>query len=215
MGYLDPTQVDRIEGDEVITTWPAAAAPANGGTLGGAIRYITDALAGTAGIASYPAAAAPANAVSIAEVLSALYEHLRPKSATGTIAITDASQTESTPFPILTIAPVAGAPLRDCDVIIDLDKATTGFGAVETSITVQFAVERKIDGTNWRREAYVEAALSGTNAGSLTRSAKIPVGIVGVTEQARIVAVFSADVTSNLSLPYVCNYGGLAAPTFS
>lgn len=211
MAYLDPSHA--ATGDAAIATQPAAAAPANGVSLAAAMKWATDAINGANGNVTYPAAAAPANGVSIAEVLSALYEHLRPKSTTGTIAITDASQTESTPFAVLTIAPAVGSPLRDCDVIIDLAKASTGFAAVETSITVQFAVERKVDGTNWRREAYVEAALSGTNAAS--RSAKIPVGIVGVTEQARIVAVFSADVTSNLSLPYVVNYGGLAAPTLS
>lgn len=212
MAYLDPNQGVGVV-DDAIASYPAAAAAANGVSMPAVLRRVDDALQGAAGVPSYPAAAAPANGVSIAEVLSALYEHLRPKSVTGTIAITDASQTESTPFAILTIAPAAGAPLRDADVIIDLAKATTGFAAVESSITVQFAVERKVDGTNWRREAYVEAALSGTNAAS--RAAKIPVGIVGVTEQARIVAVFSADITSNLSLPYVLNYGGLAAPTLT
>jgi hypothetical protein len=133
------------------------------------------------------------------------------QTITGTTDIDDSSQTESTAFAILTIAPAAGAPLSDVEVFFDLAKATTGFAAVESSATVQFAVARKVDGTNWRREAYVEAALSGTNAA--LRAAKIPVGTVGVTQQARIEAVFSADVTADMEIPYAINYRGTAAPT--
>lgn len=209
MGYLDPDHA--AQGDAAISTQPAAAAPANGVSMAAGIKWITDALNGANGVVTYPAAAAPANGVSLAEVLSAVYEHLRPKTIVGVTDIDDSVQTESTAFPILTIAPAAGAPMRDVDVIIDLAKATTGFAAVETSITVQFAVERKVDGTNWRREAYVEAALSGTLAAG--RSAKIPIGNIGITQQARIVALFSADVTSDMELPYIINYCGLAAPT--
>lgn len=177
------------------------------------IQSINDLLAGAAGITSFPAAAAPANGVSVAEVLSGIYEHLRPKTVTGTATITDASQTESTAFAILTIAPAVGSPLADVEVIFDLAKASTGFAAVETSVTVQLAISRKVDGTNWRREAYAEAALSGTNAA--LRAMRLQAGSVGVTEQMRIEAVFSTDVTSNILLPYVVNYKGLTAPTLS
>ena len=194
MAYLDPTGK-------------------NVSAVADAVTGVSDQLSGAAGLTSFPAAAAPANGISLAEVMRAVYNLVVPVVATGTIAITDASQTESTPFAILTIAPAAGAPLADVEVWIDLAKATTGFGAVETSITVQLAVARKVDGTNWRREAYQEAALSGTNAA--LRMARINVGAVGVTEQARIEAVFSADVTSNLSLPYAAAYRGMAAPTLS
>jgi len=136
---------------------------------------------------------------------------LNPGVITGTTDIDDSVQTETTPYSILTIAPAADNPLMECEVIFDLAKATTGFAAVESTATVQFAVARKIDGTNWRREAYQEAALSGTNAAG--RAAKINVGIVGVTEQARIYAVFSADVTADMEIPYVVHYKADAAPT--
>jgi hypothetical protein len=174
---------------------------------------IQDQVSGAPGIPTFPAAAAPANNVSLAEVIRALYEHVRPITIVGSATVTDASQTESTPFAILTVAPAAGAPLADVEVIIDLAKATTGFAAVETSITVQLAISRKIDGTNWRREAYQEAALSGTNAA--LRCQRLVAGSVGVTQQLRIEAVFSADVTTNIELPYIINYKGLVAPTVS
>lgn len=211
MAYLDPDHA--AQGDTAISTFPAAAAPANGVSMAAALRWVNDALQGSAGVVTFPAAAAPANGVSLAEVLRAVYALLAPTIATFTTDIDDSAQTESTPFVVLTIAPAAGAPLADVEVVFDLAKATTGFGAVESTATIQFAVERKVDGTNWRREAYVEAALSGTNAAS--RAAKIPVGAVGVTEQARIVAVMSADATSDMEIPGYVAYKGIAAPTIT
>ena len=172
---------------------------------------LADQLSGAAGITTFPAAAAPGNGVSIAEVLSALYEHLRPKTITGTTDIDDSVQTASTAFNILTIAPAAGAPLADVEIVLDLAKATSGFAAVESSVTVQFALARKVDGTNWRREAYQEAALSGTNAAA--RCQRLQAGSVGVTEQLAVFALFSGDVTADMEIPYAINYKGLAAPT--
>lgn len=177
----------------------------------GRFASITDKLSGANGVATFPAAAAPANGVSMAEVESAIYEHLRPKTIVGTTDIDDSVQTESTPYAILTIAPAAGAPLADVEVIFDLAKATTGFAAVESTATIQFGIARKIDGTNWRREAYVEAALSGTNAAN--RAMRLNVGSIGVTQAAQIFIVMSADATSDMELPYIINYKGLAAPT--
>lgn len=130
---------------------------------------------------------------------------------TGVTDIDDSAQTESTPFSILEIQPAEDAPLSDVEVVLDLAKATSGFAAVETSVTVQFAVARKVDGTNWRREAYVEAALSGTNAAN--RQTKINVGHVGVDEGCRIYAVFSGDVTADMEIPYAVSYKGITPPT--
>lgn len=136
---------------------------------------------------------------------------IEPFAIAGVTDVDDSAQTETTPFPILTIAPQVDAPLNDVEVWLDLAKATTGFAVVETSITVQFAVERKVDGTNWRREAYQEAALSGTNAAG--RMAKINVGKITVGEQARIVAVFSSDVTGDMEIPFLVTGTGKAEPT--
>jgi hypothetical protein len=169
-------------------------------------------LSGSAGVASFPAAAAPANGVSIAEALRATFNLLQPVVITGTTDIDDSAQTESTAFPILTIAPATGSPLVACEVWLDLAKATTGFAAVETSVTVTFAVARKVDGTNWRRQVIVEAALSGTLAAA--RMQKIDLGMVTVTEGAAIYATFSADVTADMEIPYAVVYRtALTAPT--
>ena len=136
--------------------------------------------------------------------------YLEPKFLTGTTDIDDSAQTETTPYNLLTIA--AGSfPIADVEVWLDLHKATTGFGAVETSATIQIAVARKVDGTNWRREAYVEAALSGTNASN--RMQKVNIGSVSPNADAAIFIVLSADATSDMEVPYVVHYKGPEAPT--
>jgi hypothetical protein len=141
------------------------------------------------------------------------HDFLALKVLTGTTDIDDSAQTETTAWPILTIAAPAGEDLHDVDVIIDLAKATTGYAAVESTATIQLAVARQVDGTNWRREAYVEAALSGTNAAA--RCQKLSVGRIPAGKSARIYAVMSADATSDMELPYTIYYRGLVAPTIT
>jgi len=138
--------------------------------------------------------------------------YLLPKFLTGTTDIDDSAQTETTPYNLLTIA--AGSyPCADVEVWLDLAKATTGFAAVESTATIQIAVARKVDGTNWRREAYVEAALSGTNAAN--RMQKVSIGSISPGADAAIFIVLSADATSDMEVPYVVSYKGPEAPTIT
>ncbi len=136
-----------------------------------------------------------------------------PQVLTGECDIDDSVQNESSAYvPILTIAPAAGAPLRNVKVVLDLAKATTGFAAVESTATINFRIARKVDGTNWRGgNPVLSAALSGTLAAG--RSVEIDVGSVGPTEQARIEYIMSADATADMELPYAINYEGMTAPT--
>ena len=136
-----------------------------------------------------------------------------PQLVRGQTAIDDSVQTETTAWNILTITALPGTPLADVEVLIDLAKATTGFAAVESSATIQLAVARKVDGTNWRREAYNEAALSGTNAAN--RCQKLRIGNIAAEESVAIFAVMSADATSDILLPYEVLYKGGAAPTIT
>lgn len=129
---------------------------------------------------------------------------LEPTVVTGVTGLDDSVQTETTAWPILTIVPAAGAPLMACKVVIDLNKATDGFGAVETSATIAFSIGRKVDGTNWRFSA-ATATTTGTVAAT-GRSVEIDVGDVGVTEQCRIYAVMSGDATADMNLPYMVSY---------
>lgn len=149
---------------------------------------------------------------SIVAYLKGLLGLLTPAVLTGETDIDDSVQTENTAwFDLLTIAPAAGAPLKNVHVLIDLAKATTGFAAVESTATIQLRIARKVDGTNWRGEAANEAALSGTNAAS--RCQRLAVGTIGVTEQVKIQAIMSADATADMELPYALMYEGTSAPT--
>jgi hypothetical protein len=132
---------------------------------------------------------------------------------TGTTDIDDSAQTESTPYALLTITVPAGAYLADCEVWLDLAKATTGFAAVESSATATFSVARKVDGTNWRRQVINEAALSGTLAAA--RMQRIYVGVVTPTQGARIEITMSADATADMEIPYAVVYRGTVAPTIT
>lgn len=129
----------------------------------------------------------------------------------GTTDIDDSVQAENSAwFTVLTITPVAGGPIRDCRVFLDMAKATTGYAAVETTATIQFRVARKVDGTNWRGGTPT-TAVSGTNyAGRLQ---EIEIGNVDPDEEARIEALMSADATSDIEIPYVGYYEGPIPPT--
>lgn len=138
-------------------------------------------------------------------------ESLEPRVERFTTDIDDSAQTETTAFVLLTIAPSGVDPLRDVEVDFDLDKATTGLGSVETSVTLNFHVARKVDGTNWRlSQSPLAAAISGTVA-SAERAVTIPVG--DVIEETRIYAVASGDVTADMELPGQVRYKGKGGAT--
>lgn len=136
-----------------------------------------------------------------------------PQVIRGTTDIDDSVQTESTAFVLLTIK--ANAALRDVEVVLDLDKDTTGFGAVETAVTIQFQVGRLIDGSNYKLGNFQPlVALSGTLAAT-NRAQSVIVGDMAAGETVRIYAVTSADVTSDLEIPYECRFRGANNPTIT
>jgi hypothetical protein len=133
------------------------------------------------------------------------------KVATGTADI-DVSAGDYTAFlNLVTVAPATGAPLANVQIVFDLALATTGFAALHTTETIQFAVARKVDGTNWRTDAeQVTTAITGTNAAG--RSVTLDIGGVGVSEQVRIMVVLSAEA-ADTELPFALIYSASAAPT--
>lgn len=179
-------------------------------------RSLYDILNG-GGPAATAAAAVPANDVSLYAALRAVYNLVVPTIATGETDLDEGNFAWDSAYPaLLTILPTAGAPLSDVVVYLDLAKATEGFAAHYAAQTIQFHIERKIDGTNWRRDAGVlAAALSGTLAAS--RLVKIDIGDVGVTEDVRVTAILSAELdgVENSEIPYVVSYKALAAPTIT
>lgn len=127
----------------------------------------------------------------------------------------DESEADYTSYQaLLTLTPAAGAPLRDVKVVIDLDKVTTGWADRGTTETIQFAIARKVDGTNWRRDTNnATTAVVANNADDL--AVTLDIGAVGVTEEARIEVVLSAEVGADTELPYVVYYAASADPTIT
>lgn len=177
-------------------------------------RSLYDILNG-GGPAAAAAAAAPANDVSLYGALRAVYNLSVPAVATGETVIDEGDYDWTADYPaLLTIVPAAGAPLADVVVHLDMAKAATGFAAGYVAQTIQFYIERRIDGTNWRRSAGVLAAALAGNAAAL-RDVPIEIGSVGVTEQVRITAALSAEVSgaAETEIPFALYYKGMAAPT--
>jgi len=99
-------------------SWPSAAAPAAGVSLGGVLRSIHDGQQGTAGIVTYPAAAAPGDAVSIAEVLREIYDQQEKVATTAAAIIANGTAT---------IFTIAGGPIEIISLIsvcVTLNDAT-------------------------------------------------------------------------------------------
>lgn len=125
---------------------------------------------------------------------------------------------------LLTIAPVSGG-LQDVVVDLDLNKDVTGLLVVNTTETVQFMVQVKVDGANWRTIAGWPAASSTTgltvpdaaddlDAADDSPAHRFYIGPVGATQQARITIQLSAETGGDAEIPYAVYYRG-AAPTIT
>ena len=126
------------------------------------------------------------------------------------IATTTATYTSYQALSTFTPNPTCGA--MDVRCVIDLAKATTGWAATATSETVQLAVSRKVDGSNWRTCLNTATtAVSGTN--SAASAQEFSIGLVGPDEQVRIVVKVSAEVNSNTEFPVVWYYRSPATAT--
>jgi hypothetical protein len=122
---------------------------------------------------------------------------------------------------LLTIAnPSARNFIDDCYVYFDLDKATTGWGAVATSQTLALAVARKIDGTNYRIDANTNLGLESPamtgSVAAVTRGMGLHVGPIGPSEDCQIFVRLSTEaaVSGDVEIPYIVYYQG-PAPTIT
>lgn len=136
---------------------------------------------------------------------------IEPAILSGTTDIDDSAATETTAFMLLAVTPAGGSKLRNVKVVLDLDKATTGFGAVESTATLNFHVGRKVDGTNWKlSQVTLPTALTGTLAAT-NRMVEVDLG--PVAEEVRVYGVMSADATDDMEIPYQVIYEGDREPT--
>jgi hypothetical protein len=144
---------------------------------------------------------------------------LEVQVARGETDVDDSAQTETTASLILTIAAPSDAGMQDCEVWFDLDKATTGHGAVETTATIEFRTARAVDGTNYRTAVdgdYDSVALTGTLAtADQGQAAVVKVGDIAAGEDVQIFVDMSADATADIELPYMVSYKSRGTATIT
>lgn len=142
---------------------------------------------------------------------------LEARVARGTTDIDDSAQTETTASVILTITAPTASGVQDVEVWFDLHLATTGFGTVEDTATAKFLAARAVDATNYRTgpDANVSTtAISGTSAAAdAGQAAVVKIGDIPAGETVKVYVDTSADVTSDIELPYAVFYKGRAAVT--
>jgi len=129
------------------------------------------------------------------------------RTLTGEADIDVSAAVYTSPVVLLTVALAAGEHMSDVEIHLDLAKATTGFAANNSTETIQFHVERKVDGSNWRMEAaYPATALSGTLAASC--EVRLQVGDVDAASEFRVSVVLSAETGGDVEIPYLLKYRG-------
>lgn len=134
---------------------------------------------------------------------------------TGTTDV-DVSASDYTSFvTLLTMEPNDSQVMHDVLVVFDLDKATTGFSdVVSNGITMEFAVARKVDGTNYRTDiAQVSTAINPANTDG--SSFTLDLGTVTPTEDARIMVRVGSEQDGDFELPYAVTYRSGASATFT
>lgn len=147
-----------------------------------------------------------------------LFDREQTNIHTGSAVINSATADYSKWQPIVTITPENTHAVYDCRVVLDLAKASTGFGAVYTSATITATVQRKVDGANWRSESNnATATVTGTLAGAASEglSLSLLAGTAGNTESLRIAVRVSAVNNTNVTIPYVVYYRSGAKATIT
>ena len=165
-------------------------------------------------ITTWPAASGPTDGNSLAGAIRGLYNNVYANANIGEADI-DIDQADYTAYQnLIEIAPQGGKNLNDLQIVFDLDKTTTGFADGHAAETVQFAVARKVDGTNWRiDDSSGTPPTSGNNA--VERALTLNIGSVGFDESVRVYVKLSAENAVDVEFPYAVYYGGLAAPTIT
>lgn len=141
-----------------------------------------------------------------------LYDKAQVQVHTGTTDI-DASAADYTSFQaLLTIAPPNDAAMQDVLITLDLNKTTTGYLAVtDGSITGQLALQRKIDGTNWRTDV---ASIQTLTAVAWEQSKSFEVRTIEPTAALRVVVLQSSEA-GDMEIPYRVTYRSTKAATFT
>lgn len=141
-----------------------------------------------------------------------LYDKAQIQVHTGTTDV-DASAADYTSFQaLLTIEPAANTAMHDVLITLDLDKTTTGFVTVSKSVTSQLALQRKIDGTNWRTDIASIQTLSTATAWEQSKTFEVKTIEPGA--DLRVVVLQSSE-GGDMEVPYRVTYRSAKVATFT
>jgi len=151
----------------------------------------------------------------------AVYRHFdreQLQKTTGTATVNSATANYANWQPLITLTPDPNHSLADVVLVLDLNQATTGFGAVYTSATINVTWARKVDGTNWRFETNkATGTISGTTAGAATGGLAVelttPEAAPGEILACSI--VISSVNATNVTIPFVVYYKAGAKATIT
>lgn len=140
---------------------------------------------------------------------------------TGTTDV-DVTASDYTAFvALLTIEPPANTAMRDVRIQLDLAKATTGFATIfANNAEAQFALQSKVDGTNWRTDiASITTVIGGTTTGAdFSTAAVLELTKKHVTPTEDLRVVIKVDDEANggdCEFPYQVLYTAPETATFT
>lgn len=145
------------------------------------------------------------------------YDSSEIRTHTGTADVDVSASNYTAAFIALTtITPPSGHAMHDVKLTLDLDKATTGLNAVYVVNTAQVAVQRKVDGTNWRTDvatihSFVHGS-GGADAGA-TSAYTFDLGTVDTTGVR--IAIKTPSESGDCEIPYRVTYRAPARATFT
>jgi len=140
-----------------------------------------------------------------------------PYTVTGEmdVDVTASDYTTVGGIPMLTITPTG--PIYDVTLDIDNNQASTGLMIIYTTQTVQFVVERKVDGTAWRVTDHwptagptglaVPDAADDLDAADDGVGKRFILGNIGADEEVRINIELSAE-NGDCALPFALTFRG-------
>lgn len=138
-----------------------------------------------------------------------LFDRQLARVSTGTAYIDTSAAVYTGWVTLITVAPDDAHALEDVKVVVDLDLETTGFAEASgyDTETLQLAIARKVDGTNWRTVHNLitpGTAIAADDSDNLCL--ELSAGLVGPGEGLRIMVKLSAEAAADVALPYVVYY---------
>lgn len=145
------------------------------------------------------------------------YDESEIRTHTGTADVDVSASDYTAAFVALTTiaAPTAHA-MHDVKITLDLDKATTGLNAVFATNTAQIAVQRRVDGTNWRTDvATIHSFVHGSGGADAGATSAYTFDLGTVDASGVRLAIKVPSESGDCEIPYRVTYRAPARATFT